>query len=84
MELRTRLTAFNLYCFIQVIELLIKMGLSQYEGQFASWSIDGLVLSELDEAALEHELGVASKIHRVKLNLIISGQVGVSSYIHVQ
>ena len=74
---------FYLHCFLQVIELLSKMGLSQYARQFASESIDGLVLCELDEATLEHELGVASKLHRVRLILIISGQISVTSYIQI-
>lgn len=56
------------------------MGLSQHEERFVSKSIDGLILSELDEATLEQELGIGSKIDRVKVMLIISGKLSVLTY----
>ena len=57
------------------------MGLSQHEERFVSKSIDGLILSELDEATLEQELGIGSKIDHVKVMLIISGKLSVLTYL---
>ena len=41
---------------------------------FPEQSIDGEVLVECDESALQHELGMDSKVDRIRLMKIISGQ----------
>ena len=47
------------------------MGLQQYQETFRSEMITGEVLAECDEDVLQHELGVSSKIHRIRLMSII-------------
>ena len=53
------------------------MGLTQYKAKFSKEGITGDILTELDEDILLHELGVSSKIHRIRLMKIINGQHSV-------
>ena len=55
-------------------ELLQAMNLSQYKARFAEEVISGEILIELGTEDLEKDLGIASKIHRVRLMKIIEGQ----------
>ena len=54
------------------MELLDVLGMTKYHEMFAEQSIDGEVLVECDEPTLQHELGMDSKVDRIKK--IISGQ----------
>lgn len=54
--------------------MLERLNLDQYKDTFQAESIDGSLLSELDEDTLQNELGMASKIHRKKLLLVIQGK----------
>ena len=54
--------------------MLDKMSLAQYKDIFARERITGDVLSELSEQDLQHELGITSHIHRIRLMKIITGQ----------
>ena len=56
-----------------MLELLDIMNLSQYKTKFADEMISGEILVELDDKDLENDLGVRSKIHRVRLMKIING-----------
>ena len=47
--------------------------MSQYKEAFSKEWVDGEVFSELDEHALENDLGVTSKLHRIKLMKVITG-----------
>jgi len=53
------------------------MDLTQYKENFSKEGITGDILAELDEDILLHELGVSSKIHRIRLMKIINGQHSV-------
>ncbi len=49
------------------------MKLEQYTEAFAMECIDGGILQELGDELLEKELGVASKLHRLRLLRVING-----------
>ena len=51
------------------------MNLHQYKELFAKENIDGEVLKELSEDDLANELGMTSKIHRLRLMKVIRGSV---------
>ena len=51
------------------------MNLHQYKELFAKEYIDGEVLNELSEDDLANELGMTSKIHRLRLMKVIRGSV---------
>jgi len=59
---------------VQILSLLDAMKLSMYKDTFSEEPIDGEVLAECDEDILEAELGVANKLHRVKLMKLITGK----------
>ena len=65
---------------LQVILLLHDMGLNQYQETFQLEGITGDILVELDEEVLQTELGVTSRIHRIKLLKLISGQHSAHRY----
>ncbi len=58
----------------QVQKLLEAMGLKQYLGNFKEEQVNGEILSECDEEVLQNDLGVASKLHRMRLLKVISGR----------
>ena len=47
------------------------MGLDQYQEVFQREAVDGGILSECNEYVLQHELGVVSKIHQIRLMKVI-------------
>ena len=59
---------------VQVQQLLKVMNLSQYQAKFAREGIAGDILIELGDQDLEKDLGMKSKVHRVRLLKIIEGQ----------
>ena len=65
------------FCYLlihlQIQNLLDAMGLSQYKESFLREQITGDVLLDLDDAILQEELGVTSKIHRIRLTKLIQG-----------
>jgi hypothetical protein len=58
----------------QVRQLLEAMNLTQYQNKFASEGIGGDILMELEDQDLQNDLGMKSKVHRVRLMKIIKGQ----------
>ena len=60
-------------CF-QVAKLLTAMNMGQYVEAFKTEQISGEILSELSDEVLREELGITSKIHRIKLLKIIDGR----------
>ena len=56
------------------MELLDVLRMTKYHEIFAEQSIDREVLVECDESALQHELDMDSKVDRIRLMKIISGQ----------
>ena len=57
-----------------MLQLLNALKLTQYKDIFINEEITGEILAELNEADLQNELGITSKIHRVKLMKVISGR----------
>ena len=55
------------------------MDLPQYREAFSKEWVDGEVFKDLDEEALQ-ELGVASKLHRLKLMKVITGAYPLDKY----
>ena len=49
------------------------MGLGQYRNKFMSEHVSGEILLECDDQVLQDELGIQSKIHRIRLAKVISG-----------
>ena len=63
----------------QVEQLLSKLGLDKHRESFKRERIDGSILVELDEEILEKELGVDSKIKRIKLLRVLNGRQAVTA-----
>lgn len=57
------------------------MNLGQYKETIAREFIDGGVLSELDEQSLENDLGVSSKVHRIRLMQIVAGSRSAKDFL---
>ena len=57
-----------------MIDLLEILGLKKYKNVFMSEEISGALLQELDEEILEMELGITSRLHRLKLLRVIDGR----------
>ena len=67
------LACVNSVSIVQVLDMLDALRLSQYRAKFEEESIGGSILIDCDENTLEKELGMAMKIHRLKLLQIIRG-----------
>ena len=50
------------------------MSLKVYQDTFKREQVNGEILSECDEDVLVNDLGVSSKLHRIKLMKVISGK----------
>ncbi len=61
----------------QIQALLDRMNLPQYKQAFAAEQINGDILSCLTDADLQDDLGVAKRVHRLRLIRIIHGQDSV-------
>ena len=59
---------------LQVLSLLEKLNLSSYKEKFEAEQINGEVLLECDEELLQTELGVTSRLHRMRLTRVIQGR----------
>ena len=57
-----------------MLNLLEMMGLQQYQDKFKAEQVNGDILSECDDDVLMNDLGVTSKLHRMKLLKIVSGK----------
>jgi len=60
------------------------MGLAQYSDSFRKEHITGELLLECDEDLLQHELGISSRLHRVRLLRFISGQSSTQTLLEGQ
>jgi len=63
------------------LNLLEAMDLGRYCEEFQREHITGEILAECNEEVLQQELGMVSKIHRIRLMKIISGQHTARSYL---
>ena len=66
-------TSNTLNYHLHVQQMLDTLQLPQYKEAFAREQVDGEVLLELDDQVLQSELGINSKIHRIRLMKLISG-----------
>ena len=57
-----------------MIDLLEILRLTKYKDAFIREEISGALLQDLDEEILETELGITSKLHRLKLLRVIDGR----------
>ena len=57
-----------------MLDLLDLMSLKLYQDNFKREQVNGEILSECDDEVLTNDLGVSSKLHRIKLMKIISGK----------
>lgn len=57
----------------KVHQLLNAMDLGQYADKFHQEKVSGEILTELDDKVLSEELGVTSKLHRLRLLKIMTG-----------
>ncbi|XP_064395077.1 uncharacterized protein LOC135342288 isoform X3 [Halichondria panicea] len=62
----------------QVLKLLEVMNLQQYVDTFRQQHINGDILSDCDEDILQNELEVKSRLHRLRLQRVITGQYCVA------
>lgn len=58
----------------QVQELLEVMGMKQYQEVFKIEQVNGEILTECDDELLASDLGVSSKLHRMRLMKVITGR----------
>ena len=57
------------------------MDLKQYTSTFKSEHVTGDILIECDDDVLKVELGVSSKLHRLRLLKVIKGQYSCKAYL---
>ena len=57
-----------------MIDLLEILGLTKYKNVFIDEEISGALLQELDEEIIKVELGITSRLHRLKLLRVIDGR----------
>lgn len=62
---------------LQIQALLHNMNLSQYKQAFAEEQVNGDILSGLTDEDLQNELGIAKRLHRLRILRIINGQDSV-------
>ena len=65
----------------QITEVLVGLSLKQYVGVVQEEALDGGILVELDEETLITELGMTSRIHRLKIMKLIGGDYDARTYI---
>lgn len=53
------------------------MGMEQYHETFIKQQINGDILTDCDDDILKNELKITSRLHRIRLLRIISGQYSV-------
>ena len=56
------------------------MNLHEYKAAFAREQVTGDILADLSEEDLKNELGVSSRIHRIRLMKFITGVHSVSDF----
>ena len=59
------------------------MGLKQYAATFSLELVDGKLFFELDDVMLEEDLGITSRLHRLRMMKIIRGEQNVNDFLTV-
>ena len=62
-------------------DLLVAMELAQYKEAFVKESVSGEILADCDDEILQTDLGVASRLHRLRLMKVVSGRHSAASLI---
>ena len=62
---------------LQILKLLDQLNLTTYKENFRREQIDGWLFMELNDDILQYELGVTSRLHRLKLIRVIEGKLKV-------
>ena len=57
-------------------------GLSQYKEIIQAEHVNGEVLADCDDGILERDLGIKSKIHRMRFINVIQGKASMEIYSH--
>ena len=57
-----------------MLTLLEAMGLKQYQDNFKQEQVNGEILSECDEEVLKNDLGIKSKLHRMRVMKVVTGR----------
>lgn len=65
----------------EVLNLLDAMGMKQYTAAFKNEDINGKVLLECDDSVLANDLRVSSKLHRIRLLKVVSGEFSAKEII---
>ena len=65
---------------LQIGDLLKEMDLLEHVPRFKAEHIDGMTLLECDDATLRDDLGVASRVHRLRLLQVIKGRKSIEVY----
>lgn len=65
----------------QVCELLTVMELGQYKEAFSRESVSGEILADCDNEILQTDLGVASRLHRLRLMKVVTGRHSAAALI---
>lgn len=60
---------------LQVLDLLDFMGFKSYQENFKREQVNGEILCECDEEVLTNDLGISSKLHRMRIMKVISGKL---------
>lgn len=71
---------FLSYVCLKVLHLLDAMKLGDYKSNFEREQITGDLMMVLDDSILEQELGVKTRIHRIKLMKVIAGEYPVGRF----
>ena len=66
---------------MQVLQLLDNMNLGAYKSVFEKENISGDILLGFDDGILERQLGIRSRIHRLKFMKLISGEYSAEKFL---
>ena len=58
--------------------------MKQYKDNFTQYGVDGEVLADCDDEILQKELHISSRLHRLKLSKVITGQHCAASILEGQ
>ena len=76
--LHAGLVGYSFALLLQILKLLDQLNLAMYKEAFKREQIDGWLFAELNDEILEHELGITSRLHRIKLIRVIEGKLKVN------
>ena len=70
-----------LFSSMQILQLLEAMHLKKYKKAFKDEKINGHIFCMFDEKILEEDLGVESRLHRIRLMQIVNGEADARAYL---